>query len=95
MAVQDCGLFEKVTDPRQVIFGKFIQCGRGNKTVRLQLTGNQGDVGFATTTYNGGGMTEEMMTYSAERIALAMQALRGEQIAQMFGSASTIDNTIQ
>ncbi len=47
------------------------------KTVRLALRGKACEVGFATTTYNGGAMTDELMEYSAERIQLAMTALRG------------------
>lgn len=67
----------KVTIERQIVYGKFVQCGRGGKTVRLALGAKEGEVGFATTTYNGGGMSDDMMEYCAERIQLAMTALKG------------------
>lgn len=87
----------KITDQYQIINGKFVQTGRGLKTVRIIPSQAKEEGGFATTAYNYA-MSDEMQDYSAERITLAMRLLSGvsnQGIIEMIARREYRDSSIK
>ncbi len=66
---------KKLESVAPVIHGDYTLTGRGFKVVRLTHP-KAPDIGFATTTYSHC-MSDDLKAYSAARIALAMQVVKG------------------
>ena len=65
-----------INRPLQITHADYHQAGYGLKSVRISHRSFKGEVGFATVSYSSN-MTNEMQSYSAERISLALRYLKG------------------